>query len=162
MIVLILLLAIALFLLPKLLGNKFLVVLSQSMEPTIPMGSVVITKPVNTQEIQVGDIITFRMQVPYGFVTVTHRVIEVDNERLGLQFRTQGDASLEPDPDNVLAANVIGKVLFHIPYIGYLLSFIHTIQGFILLVVLPAGILLAGEIQDIIRILNKKKEMNTP
>lgn len=113
--------------LPRITGAQALIVLSGSMEPALPVGSVVIAGPVEPHEIDVGDIITFTHADPAQtevantttLPLVTHRVIDIETTEEGIVFHTQGDANTVPDEPPVPAADVRGKVWYHIPYFGY-------------------------------------------
>lgn len=136
--ILILLLAVAaVILVPMLLGYKEMAVLSGSMEPTIPVGSLVYVKPVEAAELAVGDVCTYRL--PDGETFVTHRVMSVDPENRTLV--TQGDANDAPDGD-IQFEQVYGRTDFHIPYVGYAIQNIRTpvgimsICGVVMLVIL--------------------------
>ncbi len=125
------------------------VVLSGSMEPAIQVGSVVVIKPA-TQYVQ-GDVITFgrdtRTEIP-----VTHRVVEVTSaSRASQTFITKGDANGDNDPATVSSRDVIGKVQFTLPYVGYLLEFTKTPLGFMVLVVIPGALIALGEVYKIVR-----------
>lgn len=74
---------------------RVLTVLSASMRPTIPEGSVVIVTPMPLSKIRVGDVITYSIPVEDRRV-VTHRVVDV--VEAGPVLRTQGDANPAPDP----------------------------------------------------------------
>ena len=86
------------------------VILSGSMEPMIPTGSVVV---VNTADRDVlpGDVATFSR---HGDL-VTHRILSKTEDR----YQTKGDANTDPDTGIISAEDIRGKVLFHIPMIGY-------------------------------------------
>jgi len=119
------------------------------MMPTIPIGSVVVTKSVEASAIKVGDIITFKTGTEADKV-VTHRVVVVSNDNGALSFRTAGDANANPDANAVLAENVVERVWFHVPFLGYLSFFVTTKLGFILLIVLPGIFIISLEIRDIV------------
>ena len=111
-------------------------VASGSMAPTIPVGAMVVIQPVEIEEILPGDVITFQSPEVMDTV-VTHRVVEVSvvgGERV---FRTQGDANEDPDLNLLPASRVLGRVLFDLPYLGYLSQFIRTRQGWFLIVIIP-------------------------
>lgn len=91
-------------------------VISGSMRPALDVGDVVIIAKVSTANIKPGDIIQFRE--PEG-VTTVHRVVEIQESEGQKFFITQGDANSEPDANPVLFANVVGKVIFEIPKIGW-------------------------------------------
>jgi signal peptidase I len=76
---------------------RSLTVLSGSMQPTMPIGSMVVAVPERTSDLRPGQIITF--QAPVGtHWTETHRVVEVVHEGADTLIRTQGDANSVPDP----------------------------------------------------------------
>lgn len=127
-------------------GNiEIKIVKSGSMEPSIPTGSIVVVKP---QEVyRVGDVITFgedtKTQIP-----TTHRIMEV---AVGPSYITKGDANEENDPNPVVNRDVIGKVIFHAPSVGYVLDFAKQPIGFVLLVAIPAAFVILEEIVTIVR-----------
>jgi signal peptidase len=96
-------LAAAVGVVPRLLGGMTVTVLSGSMEPELPVGSVAIVRPRPAAEIGVGDVVTFVDRDPEKGTSriVTHRVIGVEP---GPAFRTQGDANEDPDVRPVPAA----------------------------------------------------------
>jgi signal peptidase len=121
-----------------------------SMEPAIPVGSIVVIKPVGTETLKTGDIICFKLSEP---TSITHRIINITNEG----FTTKGDANEDPDQWTVKKENVIGKLVFTIPYIGYIGYFVRTPIGLILLIILPAILIIILEIRNIIKELKKTK-----
>ena len=122
---------------PKLFGYEVFHVLSGSMEPTIPTGSLIIVKPVEPETVEEGDVIAFSSN---GSV-VTHRVVGIDSSRG--EFITKGDANEVADiyPTPFLA--LIGKVVFYITWVGVAAAYISTMQGKICcLLLLLSGLLL--------------------
>ena len=117
-----------------------------SMEPAIPVGSVVVIKPANPDTLKVGDIICFKIESESS-TTVTHRIINITDEG----FITKGDANEDPDQWIVKKENIVGKVIAVIPYLGYLGYFIKTPIGFTLLIIIPATLLIILEIKNIIK-----------
>lgn len=127
---------------PALLSHRIYIVDSGSMSPTIKVGSMIIVKEMEPQEIKEGDIITY-----YGStnsVKVTHRVVEVQQQ--GQSFITRGDANETNDPMPLEAQKVIGKVVFTIPFIGVMFSFISTGQGIATLLILGAAWILVPKL----------------
>lgn len=120
-----------------------------SMEPAIPVGSIVVIKPVDPEALKIGDIICFKLSEP---TSITHRIFNVTDEG----FTTKGDANEDPDQWIVKKENVIGKVILTIPFIGYIGYFVRTPIGFILLIILPASLIIILEIRNIIKELRKK------
>jgi signal peptidase len=121
-------------------------VLSGSMEPAIPVGGVVVTCPVSPEDVRAGDIITFRS----GGHHVTHRVTAVV-EGSPARFITRGDANEDADPVQVAGADLVGRVLFSLPLIGYLAAFVRTPIGFVLTLLVPGIALAALEVQALSR-----------
>lgn len=81
-------LAAAIFLIPRVAGYTPYVVMSGSMEPVIHTGAVAFINTKDT-DCQVGDIITYRLRGNNGEeILVTHRIVE---EQDGM-YITQGDA----------------------------------------------------------------------
>lgn len=117
---------------PSILGYSSYYILTGSMEPTINPGSLVVVKDGTDQEINVGDVITFTGR--NSNTITTHRVKEVINN--GQEFITKGDANNVVDPISVQRSQVIGKVMFHIPYLGKVSQFVQKNLVLILVVIL--------------------------
>jgi len=128
---------------PKILGYQMYIVSSGSMSPTINTGSVIFVNPTPTDIIRTGDIITFKGFDGNGTLT-THRVVGINNEG-SLSFLTRGDANNMNDPNPVSDKSVVGRVSYYIPSLGYLLGFIRTKRGAMLLVYVPALIVITLE-----------------
>lgn len=117
--------ALAAVLISKLVfGIEMKAVLTGSMEPELPVGSLLIIQPADFEEIKVGDDITFVRDE--NLTLVTHRVIEKDDETQ--KITTQGIANNTPDAPTSYK-NVVGKVKFHIPLLGYLVIWTSDLKG---------------------------------
>ena len=136
----------------RLMGLQLFVVLSGSMEPTYPVGSVIYVGKAEADQIQSGDVITFRLE---NGAVATHRVTEVLQESDGLQFRTKGDANPVEDAQPVSANQIIGKPLFCVPYLGRLSSYIQTPKGTYTAIAVAAGMLILVFLPDLF--LDKKE-----
>lgn len=141
--------------------NNFrtLVVETGSMEPTIKTGSVVVVSKASSY--QTGDIITFQDSAR-SKTSITHRIKEVKDG----QFVTQGDANQSADFNKVSSANIIGKVRFWIPYLGYVLAFVRTRLGIVLVIAIPAAVIIVDQIwkirNEIKSLKAKKKVLENP
>jgi len=102
----------------------------------------------------VGDVITFGPRSKTKSPT-THRIIEVKEDG---NFVTRGDANNAEDMRTVSRFEVIGKVLFSVPYIGYAVATAQKLWGFGLIIVLPAALVIYEEVQKIVKELAKKKD----
>ena len=136
---------------PTVAGYQMYIVLSGSMSPEFDTGSLAFVRETRPEEIVVGDIITFRTQAGSDSLT-THRVVEVLREG-ELGFVTRGDANNVNDPNPVLADNVVGRVTGSIPYLGYLLNYVQTRQGLILLIFVPGVLIILFELGKIMKYL---------
>lgn len=108
------------------LGYNYKTVLTGSMEPAIPVGSIVITKEQSSYEIE--DIISFQEK---GSV-ITHRIISIDRER----YITKGDANNVADTEEVQQKQILGKVILTIPLLGYLVMWLMSPFGIISLFII--------------------------
>lgn len=126
---------------PLLFPYKALVVYSGSMEPTIPVGAVIIDTPIAAQDVKVGDVITFsRPDRPNELVT--HRVYKIVTGPNGQrEWTTKGDANAQPDAWVVQASGLGYKYDFNIPYIGYGLNWMQQPLGRVLFLIVPAAAL---------------------
>lgn len=137
-------------------GNyKFFVVQSGSMEPSISTGSIVMVAPKDTY--MIGDIITFK-NVADAKAPITHRVADIRVEQGKQTYLTKGDANNAPDAREVSPSEVLGKVLFHVPYLGYGVGAAKTPYGFSVLIILPAAILIFDEGKKIWKEIKRMRE----
>lgn len=123
------------------LGWRVDLVSTGSMEPRIETGSLLVIRPVDPEEIVIGDVITF-WQSGLDTPLVTHRVID-SGHNSPLWFQTKGDANPFPDTFIVPAGNLAGVVWLNLPYLGYGTEFLKTLPGYILGLVLPS-LIMAG------------------
>ncbi|WP_049936525.1 signal peptidase I [Haloplanus natans] len=127
------------------------VVLTASMTPAIAPGDVVIVDSVPARSVAVGDVIVFE-QRSGDAIPITHRVIDVERPAdAPPSFRTKGDANEDADLTPVTPDRLVGRVVFTIPLIGHVVQFVGTPAGFVTLVVLPLGLLVASEVTSLLR-----------
>ncbi|MCL2596033.1 MAG: signal peptidase I [Promicromonosporaceae bacterium] len=105
-------------LVPRIAGATPYTVLTGSMSPTYPAGTLVVTRPVDAESLSLGDVVTY--QIKSGVETVTtHRIVALEYTVAGeRRFVTQGDANDSPDIAQVQPAQIRGKVWYAIPYLG--------------------------------------------
>lgn len=131
----------------RLFGLDIYVVLSGSMEPEYQTGSVIYVKETDPAELEVRDVITFRLN---GDTIATHRIIEVTEVDGETAFRTKGDANDLEDGTAVPASQVIGTPVFTIPYLGYLVTYIQSPSGRYATIAAGAFLLLMVFLPDVI------------
>ncbi len=137
----------------RLFGVGVYSVISGSMEPEYPVGSLIYVKDAEPSEIKVGDVITFVLK---NETPATHRVIGIDEENQ--HFLTKGDANdIEDAP--VHFNNLIGKPVFKIPYLGYIAYYIQHPPGMYIAISIGACLLLLVFLPDLFK---EKKEQATP
>lgn len=140
-------------------GNyKFFVVQSGSMEPAISTGSVVMVKPSDAYAI--GEVITF-VNSANAKAPITHRVAEIKVDKGNPIYITKGDANNAADAREIAHAEVMGKVLFHLPYIGYGVAAAKTPYGFAALIIIPAAIIITDESKKIWREIKAMRQKKT-
>lgn len=135
---------------PRFAGVQTYVVVSGSMEPSIPVGSLVYARHAEPETLVPGDVIVFysteasSMQggaASNGAIPVTHRVVE--NHTESSEIITKGDANTNNDLSPVAYINVVGKVSAHVPWLGHLAAPLATRMGKIAVVMMIlAGFLL--------------------
>ena len=136
----------------KALGFQVYAVLSGSMEPTYHVGSLIYVKSVDTDDIEVGDAITFMLDAN---TLATHRVTQVIEDGSSVSFKTKGDANNNGDAEAVSAQNVLGVPKFSIPYLGYVANYIQNPPGTYIAIAGVCVLLILVFIPDIFA---KKKE----
>ena len=102
--------------LPRFLGYEAYHVETGSMEPAIPVGSLVYVDPVSPETLEPGDVVAFRS----GETVITHRVVE--NHYFYNELITKGDANAKEDINPVRYDEVVGRVTVHFPVLGRFLS----------------------------------------
>ena len=136
-------------------GNyKLMIVQSGSMTPAIKMGGLVLVKPAD--EYKIGDVITFGPSTKTKAPT-THRIYDVRVIEGKISYITKGDANEDPDQNEVQERDILGKVLFSVPYVGYAVDFTKKPLGFGLIIIVPAAVIIFDEAKKIYEEVKKKK-----
>lgn len=125
------------------------VVLTGSMQPKIPVGSVIYAQKQNSYNN--GDVIAFGS----GNNTVTHRIVNVKNDG---SYITRGDANNTNDANPVFTKDILGKQIFSLPYLGKLIIFLKTPLGFFGSIVFPITVFIVLELWNIKKEIEKEAE----
>ena len=134
----------------RVVGLQVFTVLSGSMEPTYHTGSLIYVKRTDPLTIREGDAITFMLDED---TVATHRVVGVvpdEEDPTVVRFRTKGDANEAEDGALVHSANVLGKPVFTIPYLGYVADYIQHPPGTYVAISAGALLLLLVFLPDIL------------
>lgn len=145
---------------PSIGGVLPLIVLTDSMDPEIESGDLIICHTVDAKDVKVNDVISFFDPAGNGTSIVTHRVVEIVEKDGELFFRTRGDNNNTEDKELVPAENLVGIYKMRIAGLGHVAMFMQSTAGLIVCVVLPI-VLLVG--YDVIRrrIYEKNKQSDT-
>lgn len=144
-------------------GKSFFKVVTGSMEPNLMIGELIMTDDVCIDDLQLGDVISFRSQAAdmYG-VVITHRVVDIDKSSEGKTvLLTKGDNNLSADGGYVYESNYVGKVVWSSGSSAFssVFSFISGSYGFFACIVFPSilifGFLLSNSIKNIKRDMKK-------
>lgn len=104
---------------PALTGSTALTVLTSSMEPHLPPGTMVVVRPTDPADVEPGMVLTYQLRSGEPTL-ITHRVTQVlagaDGER---RFITKGDNNAEADADPVREVQMRGTVWYAIPWLGW-------------------------------------------
>lgn len=122
---------------PRFMGYQSYNIMSGSMEPEIPVGSLVYVKPIAPEDIETGDVIAFSSNDS----VIVHRTVE--NHIVEGEIITKGDANEQEDMSPVAYQSVLGRVERHIPYLGQLMLILGSGIGKVCMLCLAiCGILL--------------------
>lgn len=128
-------LLLALAFLPTLFGFETLIVASGSMGRTLPIGSAALTRAIEAEAIETGDVVSYRHN-DHG-ETTTHRVVAIDHQPGQVVFTTKGDANANVDPEKVVVSGRIHRVEHVVPLAGHVIRHARTPYGGVGLILVP-------------------------
>lgn len=139
---------------PSIFGYSFYFVLTESMEPEIMSGDMILGRQVDPDHLQIGDVITYQGDTgSFRDKIITHKIVEIDD---GI-FTTKGVANDIPDPP-IHGGQIMSKYVGTIPFAGKIFSVINSKYGFIFLIVTPLMLLIVNEISIIVKAVKEDKE----
>lgn len=134
---------------PRAFGYLPYAVLSGSMEPELPVGSMVFVRQVEPTDIAVGDNATFYRS---DGAVVTHQVYEIDPvaQTIGTQgiANKNADGIIMHDAEYTPFSRVIGIVSFCVPYLGFVNAYCTTMPGLLVVVAVLALLVVASIVLD--------------
>lgn len=135
---------------------------TQSMEPTIKAGDVVIGKEVDFNTLKEGDIITYWTTVDEQKILNTHRITKVISNGKGSvpSFKTRGDNNQIEDEYTVAAADIVAKYNSKISGLGKAVDFLETQKGFFICIVLPLILFFLYQLYHFIKVIVTVKQEN--
>lgn len=112
-------LAVIVIIVPHLTGSTNLTVLTGSMEPKLPPGTLLVVKPKPIDDIRVGDVVTYEPNPDDAKTVISHRVISIAESTDGSRiFTVKGDANNTPDAP-VHSEQVVAVLWYAVPYLGW-------------------------------------------
>lgn len=136
------------------------VIVSPSMVPTINVQDGIVIQRVEVEELAKGDIISFlSTDSRYQGMVITHRIVGIEKSQSGdYLFRTKGDNNNIEDSALVKVDNIYGKVVFKIPFLGYIRQFLSNYMGWFLCIILPLLYIIGCQIVNVRKKINMKKQ----
>lgn len=146
----------------NLFGYMTFSIQTQSMEPTIKAGDVVIGKEVDFNTLKEGDIITYWTTVDEQKILNTHRITKVISNGKGSvpSFKTKGDNNQIEDEYTVAAADIVAKYNSKISGLGKAVDFLETQKGFFICIVLPLILFFLYQLYHFIKVIVTVKQEN--
>ncbi len=126
-------------------------IVSESMEPTFYKDDLAIVKSYYYEELQKGDIITFKQDDRI----ISHRISKIVKNKNEKQFITKGDNNKVEDIESVNTQDIFGKVVYVIPKIGKIVNYIQNVTGFINIFILIVIICILANFRE--NVINNRK-----
>ena len=105
-------------------GLRPVVVLSGSMSPSIPAGSLAVSRAVSATELHTGDVVT----VTAGDRHVTHRIVAVDHDGASATLQLKGDANPRADEQSHVVRSA-PRVVASAPHVGRVVALLSRPPG---------------------------------
>lgn len=139
-------------------GFKIFNILTGSMLPKYEIGDILVSKDIEPNEIQIGDdIVYLGNSGTFAGKTVTHQVIDIEEENGKYKFHTKGIANQEEDP-LVAQEQVIGKIVYKIQSLSYISKLVNNLYSFYFIIFIPVAILIFLEIKRLVIDVRETKE----
>jgi signal peptidase len=137
--------------------HKLYVVRSGSMSPVLEAGDLIFTKKTGSYE--KGDIVTFLPpDTNKKSESVTHRIVETEQENGAVAYTTKGDANQSIDGSQISPDRVLGEYQFRIPLVGYPIGYAKTLPGLVVLIIVPAVVTIYDEIHKLREEIRSRRE----
>ena len=132
---------------PSIGGVSPLIVLTDSMDPVIKSGDIILTKQIEGEDVVKGDVISFFDPAGNGTSVVTHRVVDIKTEKGEIFFQTKGDANNIEDRRWVSENALVGKwTERRIPLVGHVALFMQSTVGLLLCIFLPLALFVGYDV----------------
>jgi signal peptidase len=154
----------AAFVLAGVAGFQRYVIVGGSMSGTFEVGAVAFDRPVPVADLRVGDIITYQPPPDSGVPNlVSHRIISIRHIGGQTVYHTKGDANPDPDPWRFrLDEPTQPRVVFTVPYAGYLFMGLTHRWLRVALIGVPAGLVALSSLGELAGLSRKKLSRKKP
>ncbi|MDD2435192.1 MAG: signal peptidase I [Bacilli bacterium] len=143
---------------PSVFGFRTYSIISSSMEPILSIGDIILVKETNPHKIKVGDVITYEgMNGDLIGKKITHRVEGITTENDRVVFYTKGSNNTTNDPI-VYENQVYGKMVYKFKFFSLINVLMKSTYGFILLVIIPLGLIYINEVKELIKEIKRRKK----
>lgn len=101
---------------PQFYIYKAYIISTESMQPTLNKGDVIIIKKAKKEDLKENDIITYKDK---GEI-ITHRIVEIKPN--GNRYITKGDNNIAKDEQSLSFEDIEGKLVLKIPHLGNMVA----------------------------------------
>lgn len=131
---------------------------SDSMAPTFRAGDLIFIHSCDPDELEVGDVVTFRTIIQNEYALNTHRIMEIqEGDSVVRSFVTKGDNNAYEDSTLICDGDIVGEYRGKLPYFGKIVDFLSKPAGFLLIIVLPLLAFLVYQIYNLICVSQRLK-----
>ncbi|WP_084038476.1 signal peptidase I [Demequina sp. NBRC 110053] len=154
------LVAVLVVLLPAVTGSTPYTIITSSMEPSYPAGTLVIVRPVEPDDVRIGSVITYQLESGKAEV-VTHRVVEIIQPSVPGEeprFVTKGDANGVPDEEPVMEVQLRGEVWYSVPWIGWVNNVVNGDMRAVIIPIVAGVLFLYAGYQVVSAVVQRRRE----
>ncbi|WP_416416513.1 signal peptidase I [Paenarthrobacter aromaticivorans] len=147
-----------LIMLPKVTGSQTYSVLTNSMAPKYAPGTFLVSQAADFDELKLGDVITYQIESGKPGV-ITHRIVGFGFLQTGEKtLTTKGDNNDVADPQPVREIQVRGKLLYAVPFVGFVANALGNSDRSLWLAVGAVGLIGYGGFTMLREVRSSRKE----
>lgn len=146
---------------PSILGFNLYYIATPSMEPSLEVGDIIMSKKVkNYSDLEINDIITYKGEVgSYKGKLITHQIIDIKEENGAYTFITKGTKEgAKVDPE-VSQDQVLSVMLFEIPLLGKIVTLMNNKIVFFIFIIVPLAVMLVLEVINLTKAFKKEEDI---
>lgn len=134
-------------------GARGYAVVTDSMAPTLNRGDVVFVKQAEFETLKEGDIVTVCFADGSGFFT--HKIVSIDH--FAGAIRTKGDANESEDPQASMSEQIMGRMWYSVPYLGYFSIAVNEMNIITISVILAVVLIIITDASVLVSKFSKKR-----